>query len=100
MSDDTLTLTVTRVVTHTGSVYEFDEANKRVRRMGLEHEDQTRASPEWRPYEEILVVTLGAPMVIRWPDDVGLLEGSPEDAVPTTETSPVVAVEFEVQVDG
>lgn len=91
-------LLVTRVHTATGSVYEFDEVNKRVRRIGKEHPDQTRAAGEWRPYEEVSVLVLGKEMAIVWPSTVTLLEGSPEDALPSTVTSPVVSVETGVSV--
>lgn len=84
--------------TQTGSVYEFDEANKRVRRQGKERPGQTRAAAEWRPYEKVSVLILGKPMAIVWPSEVPLLKGSPEDAEPGTVTSPVTTVETGVPV--
>lgn len=75
--------------TESGAVYEVDP-NNRVRRVGPVGYT-VRAAPEWRTAASV-DVEVGRAAVIVWPTATPLMEGSPEDAVPLTVTSPVVEV--------
>jgi hypothetical protein len=80
--------------TATGSTYEVDRENKRVRRVvpgtsGPCKNDRI-GKGEWLDYLSLSEVALGVNVIIVWPPNVGLLPGSPVDAAPGTVTSPVI----------
>ncbi len=78
--------------TVSGSAYELDEANRRIRRLRGAHAPRARqgADGEWREYRVVSPVHVGEPVFIFWPKDTTpLLPGSPDEAEPGTITSTV-----------
>ena len=82
--------------TESGSVYQVDPIQSRVRRL------EGNASPlprqgkdgEWKEYWTISEIEVGLPVCIIWdPDKNPLLAGSPSSAWPATNTSRVIKVE-------
>lgn len=82
--------------TKSGSVYEVDQVNKRIRRLIGVKETTDRQGPEgeWRSYKDLhpSPIQLGSLVMIQWEDTVPLLEGSPEGMSPGTITSKVVSI--------
>ena len=81
--------------TRSGSVYELDEVNKRARQLEGKRSSQ-RATPEWRDYDDALVV-VGLPAFISWTSATPLLEetvaeGLEDVARPATQTSQVLEI--------
>lgn len=78
-------------VTNSGSRYELDMAQKRIRRIsGKPNRHAERVGlEEWKPFEAISTPTIGDSVLIRWPATVPLFEGSPAGSIPATITSPV-----------
>jgi len=84
--------------TLTGSTYEIDLTNKKIRRVsGLNDPTQRQgADGDWRNYDEVIPspIEIDKSVVIYWGKDVPLLSGSPSNAIPVTMTSPVVSIEI------
>lgn len=82
--------------TKSGSVYEVDYVNKRIRRLSGKKDATGRQGPdgEWRTYKDIhpSQIELGSMVMIQWDNSVPLLNGSPEGCLPGTLTSKVVSV--------
>lgn len=79
-------------VTASGSVYEVDQEKKQVRRLNGVNDPTPRQGQdgEWRIYKSITPIAVGYVVIIVWDRaTTPLLEGSPEDAIPTTMTSPI-----------
>jgi len=87
--------------TITGSTYEVDEIEKKIRRVSGKRPAQPRQGEdgEWKPYEATTEIAVGRHVVIQWPAGTPLHEGSPYGAKPCTITSTVVrtAVREEVK---
>lgn len=90
-----------RVKTQSGSVYEIDDAGKRIRTEIKGNKNQHRISFEWKSYQSI-TLEHGKPLWVYW--GTGADENSPTDIIPAndprwegnmrmTYTSPVVSVE-------
>ncbi len=77
--------------TETGSVYEVDETNRRIRRLTGAGKPTERVGDGWREYASI-GVTVGEESMIIWPEGTPLLPGS-LGGLPVTITSRVVGVE-------
>ncbi len=79
--------------TETGSTYEVDKANNRIRRVSGYTQHTKRFDPqgEWRPYKELGDVEVGACVVV-WGDDVEPLVRGSNPAAKTTITSPVIEI--------
>ena len=88
--------------TESGSWYEADTENNRVRRLSGDKDPTPRQGKdgEWRSYETISPPIVGEIVVIIWPEGTPVLPGSPEGAMPVTMTSPIVEVKDEVSVEG
>ena len=85
-----------RFETESGSTYELDEGASRIRRLQGKRPPRSRqgADGEWRTFLAISEVEAGRRVLISWhPDTTPLLDGSPEDASPSTITSRVVRYE-------
>lgn len=54
-----------RVQTETNTVYEVDLQRRRVR---LAHGHSRRIGGEWSPFADMTPLTLGEPVIFRWPD--------------------------------
>lgn len=79
--------------TASGSIYELNTTTKQARCVSrLNQRASVRLTPDWRTYEDVMV-ELGKPAVISWTSETPVLEGSPEDALPTTMTSVVIKIE-------
>jgi hypothetical protein len=81
--------------TTTGSLYEVDAVQQKVRRLSGVKDPQPRQGKdgEWRAYVD-LQLKEGKCAVIFWdPATTPLLEGSPAGATPTTITSVVLKIE-------
>lgn len=99
-------MTVTRVITESGSVYELDQENKLCRRAGKPGVTR-RATPSWKQYSNVVDMEVGKQMIVFWPtDNTTLLDETVEKMkageipawmvqtiLPATITSPVVSVE-------
>jgi hypothetical protein len=83
-----------KFITETGSLYEVDSDNRRIRRMiGVNNPSPRQGKDgEWRPYDT-LILNLGESACIFWdPKTTPLLEGSGGN-IPATITSKVVKIE-------
>jgi hypothetical protein len=78
--------------TASGSVYEVDAANKRIRRLGGLSAPTDRVGDGWKAYENITSITIGRSVLIEWTASTPLLPGSEEPSVPGTLTSSVCAI--------
>ncbi len=82
--------------TESGSEYDIDLANKRIRRVTNINGSAATArqgNNEWRTYAWISDVQVGHTIMIGWdPNTTPLLSGSPDHAIPGTETSRVIAL--------
>ena len=79
-----------KFTTASGSTYEVDVDNKRVRRVSNNKNTQPtlRQGNDWRDYEYITDIVIGKPVMIFWnKSNTPLLEGSPEASTPATTTS-------------
>jgi hypothetical protein len=67
-------------VTKSGSTYEVDQVDKRVRRLNGVDQPTPRMGKdgEWRSYEDIMGLQVGSSVVIMW---------SPQDTPPLPDTS-------------
>jgi hypothetical protein len=86
-----------RFETKSGSIYEVDETNKRVRRVSgiMPGTSRVGNDGQWKAYYEISPVVVGQPVLIIWKSDMPLLEDYTDEEVlrlPTSMTSNVVAV--------
>lgn len=85
--------------TETGSRYEVDSVNKRIRRVAGEHVPTARQGEdgEWRTYERLSLVVPNSPAIIVWKvEQLGPTEGNPVDEIcRSTMTSHVVEVQRE-----
>lgn len=91
-------------VTSTGSTYEVDLENKRIRRLSGEHDPTPRQGRDgdWRSYLEITPIEVNAPVGIFWDpkttpklQETQALEeqlGCDLGAAPATLTSPVRSI--------
>lgn len=90
-----------RLHTASGSVYELDESQKRIRRVSGKEPPTPRQGPdgEWREYDIVVAVDrfgvmrdpcVGCVLIIAWPD--GVLPAA-EYGSATTMTSDIVRVE-------
>jgi len=85
-----------KFTTVSGSSYEIDLKEKKVRRLNGRIDPQPRQGKdgEWKKYLEVLGPTVGRPVVIFWdPKDVPRFPDSPPEAHPSTVTSFVVSVD-------
>ena len=82
------------ITTQSGSMYQVDEDNKRVRRLVGNGSPTIRIGKDgdWRSYQEITNPKVGECLIIVWSSDVPLLIGN-EPGVPLTRTSVVVSIE-------
>lgn len=81
-----------KFVTESGSVYEIDSENKLVRRLTGVIDPQPRQGKDgmWKSYADTNGVEVGTSVLFIWPRaTTPLLPGSPNNAVPSTVTSPV-----------
>lgn len=79
-------------ITETGSTYEVDEAQKRVRRLSGNKAPTARQGydREWRSYEACTPIEVGRCVTFCWDRaTTPLLGGSPEGAQPVTMTSAI-----------
>lgn len=79
-------------VTASGSVYEVDQEKKQVRRLNGVNDPTPRQGQdgEWRTYKSMTPILVDRVVIIVWDRaTTPLMEGSPEDAIPTTMTSPI-----------
>ena len=85
-----------KFLTESGSLYELDTTNKKIRRLNGLNDPTTRngSDGEWKVYEDILNVKLGSSVVIVWGDNVEPLIKNDigRTMVKTTMTSKVVSV--------
>lgn len=77
--------------TETGSTYEIDQQNKKIRRLhnlrGRQPTEHQGTDGEWKPYEEIVNLKVGSSLVVVWsyiPNEWA--------NVPALQTSPVVEI--------
>ncbi len=80
-----------KFTTETNSVYEVDLKNKKMRHLtGIKpaHERQG----DWVSFKEITAICIGESVIFTYGDNVPLLPGSPEGAIPTTVTSRVISI--------
>lgn len=82
-------------ITETGSKYEIDKENSKIRRLNGKNSPTNRQGEdgEWKKYFNISGVEIGKSVVILWEAKVELLAGSPKAAIPATTTSLVVEIE-------
>jgi hypothetical protein len=85
---------VIRFETRSGSVYEVDQKEQRIRRLGGPDDPQPRQGDdgEWKAYRSISPIELGRCVLVCWPTGTPLHDGSPQYALPCTLTSEVVQV--------
>ena len=78
-----------RFTTETGSIYEVDETNKKIRRLsGNKDATGRQGDGDWKSYQG-LVLKLNESALIFWTDEVKpFING----AIPATETSYVVSI--------
>ena len=83
-----------KIVTETGSTYEIDVANKRIRRLTGKGNPTPRVGKDgkWREYNSIGPVKEGLRLAIVWSDQLGSL-GAVPGALPGTVTSPIVEID-------
>lgn len=83
--------------TQSGTLYEVDNDNKRIRRVSnTENQPGTprTGSGEWRSFDSISNIEKGSQVVIIWnKKENPLLPDSPNFAIPTTITNIVIEVE-------
>jgi hypothetical protein len=82
-----------RIKTESGSVYELDHTQKRVRRLSGVRAPTARQHADglWRTYDMIGRVRIGGSLLICWADESVGPAAAP-GAFPGTVTSPVVEV--------
>ncbi len=81
-----------RFETASGSTYELDEKNRKIRRVTGMKTPQPRQGRDgdWKPYAAVTEVRIGYPMIISWdPETTPLHSDSPVGAMPATITSMV-----------
>lgn len=82
--------------TLSGSVYELDQNQKRIRRVSGNNRPTERQGDDWRSYSCIFpeAVEVGKSLMIFWiKEETPVLEGSPDFAIPATQTSVVMGIE-------
>ena len=98
-----------RFITETGSLYEVDQENKKIRRLNGKRDPSPRQGKdgEWQGYLNDLSIVVGEPVIIAWAaahkltkeacDFLGIEPGS-DQAVPgrTTFTSRVVEIDQQI----
>lgn len=59
--------------TISGSIYQVDEENKRIRRITGKTPPHRTFAPDgkWKPFEEITFIEVGLSACIKWPEAVG-----------------------------
>lgn len=82
-----------KFTTYSGSIYQVDDANKRIRRMHGVKPPTERQGNDWKTYASISAIEVGKPVLIVWGSDTPLLPDSPKDAIPTTMTNTVKSIE-------
>jgi len=85
-----------KFTTLSGSIYELDQENKRLRRLYGKRPSTDRQGDDWKCYVEIFPnpIVIGSRVLIYWiQEETPLLEGSPENSIATTLTSPVQSIE-------
>lgn len=82
------------VTTESKSIYEIDNANKKVRRLSGKGNVPLRLGTDgqWNPYDSIQGMIVGSNMIILWGKNVPLLPGN-DAGVAATITSPVISIE-------
>ena len=81
--------------TISGSEYQVDTDNKRIRRVSNSNGQAptARQGDDWRTYADIGPIKVGKSVVIFWnPKTTPLLEGSPDNANPATITSEIAEI--------
>lgn len=82
--------------TETGSTYEYDLINNRIRKSAGNTSTTTlRLRDGWKDFDSLSAVEIGKEVCIVWSKNVQLLEGSPKDSIPSTITSRVVSISSE-----
>ena len=83
-----------KFLTETGSLYEYDSANARIRRLFGKTPPTPRmgVDEEWKPGVLAKDPAVGESAVIRWGDDVAPLIAGMDSALKTTITSTVVEI--------
>lgn len=82
--------------TLSGSIYELDQNQKRIRRLSGNKPATGRQGDDWRTYSCIFpeTVEVGKALMIFWvKEETPVLKGSPADALPATQTNIVVSIE-------
>lgn len=85
--------------TRSGSTYEVDKAEKKIRRVSGARPAQPRQGNDgdWKAYEDLSPIDVGYPVIVLWPRaTTPLLPGSPEHASPSTITSVVTRMAVSV----
>jgi hypothetical protein len=92
-----------KFTTVSGSVYEVNTDSKQIRRLNGSKDPTPRQGPDgqWRSYEDITPINVGASVAIFWSAETALLAETEEAlksmpgaiAAPTTMTSMVASVE-------
>jgi hypothetical protein len=82
-----------KFTTVSGSLYEVDATNKRIRRLSGNKPPTERQGNDWKQYDSISAIEVGQPVLIIWNEGTPLLPDSPEGALPTTMTSFVQSIE-------
>lgn len=80
--------------TETGSIYQIDTANKKIRRLSGTRPATSRIGEnEWKKYLSIADLSLDRSAIIVWGDDVTPLDPDSILALKTTITSKIVSIE-------
>jgi hypothetical protein len=85
---------VITIQTESGSIYELDTQNKRIRRVhGRSPAPSRLPAADWRTYKAIGPVQEGLSLFVAWPDESVGVRARP-GAIPGMVTSRVVRVEL------
>ena len=81
--------------TQSGSSYEYDPDNKRIRRLGGSTKISSRCGDDgiWKDVVGVRLVT-GSPAIIFW--DPSTTPTNVSGDIPATQTSPVVSIDLEL----
>lgn len=78
-------------ITMSGSRYEADLQNKKIRRLSGANQPTLRQGKDgdWREFDSISSIEINKEVLIIWTPNTKLLEGSPRSSIPATMTSKV-----------
>lgn len=86
---------IIKFLTKSGSLYEVDAIEKKIRRVSNTNNSQPtdRQTDSWKEYSNITDIVVGQSVLICWDKNTTpIFDGSPDHAVPSTMTSPVVEI--------